>query len=702
MPHTFDQILPSLEALGLWSYWVIGLASMLEAFFATGVFMPGTLFVDAGGILVQQGVIDYFDLVWFVAIGSMLGGELGYWAGVLARRGLNTRWKPENSPGYQKAERLFRRHGGLALVLGRFTGPVSGLVPFAASVAGMERRRFLIWNIVSGFPYALAHVTIGYFLGDVITRIGPIATRLAMLGAVLLLALAVLWWLIIRIERMLPFVLSILRSIMHAVAENPDVKSWAGRHRRIADFVAHRFDASRASGLTATLIGLALAYVLAVWVGSVLDFLMADPIVQADIRLANLIHAFWSPWLARIAAHVTALGDWRVVAVLLLAMQIWLWLRRRPDLMLGLAVSLAGELVTVSLLKRIFDRPRPELAYFVETSGSFPSGHAAISVAFYGMLFFIAFRLGRLGPVMAALLAATMAFTIGLSRLYLIEHYLSDVLNGWLVGAMWLLIGIAAAEWWRESRPTLAADDARSAQVRIGAAVVVAGLLAISGWQVATYQKARNIAPLQIADQTVTDIPGLFVSDRLPGATESIIGTPLEPINVILLADDEATLTAAMQAAGWHVAQKPTLGALTRTGWALLTNTGDDTAPVTPYFWRGRPNDIAYQKPAEDQSVKKRHHVRFWRTNFLTPDGLRLFVGAASFDDGLDWQLLHHIDPDIDAERDTLSADLEAADVVVREVRFQLSGARLGQSVAGDPWFTDGKAVKVELKSAQQ
>lgn len=118
MPHTFDQILPSLEALGLWSYWVIGLASMLEALFATGVFVPGTLFVDAGGILVQQGVIDYFDLVWFVAIGSILGGELGYWAGVLARRGLNTRWKPENSPGYQKAERLFRRHGGLA----RFSG----------------------------------------------------------------------------------------------------------------------------------------------------------------------------------------------------------------------------------------------------------------------------------------------------------------------------------------------------------------------------------------------------------------------------------------------------------------------------------------------------------------------------------------------------------------------------------------------------
>ncbi len=150
MPHTLGQILPSLEALGIWSYWIIGLAAMLEAFFATGVFIPGTLVVDAGGILVQHGALDFFDLAWFVAIGSILGGEIGYWAGIWARRGMNTRWKPENSPSYQRAERLFRRHGGLALVLGRFSGPVAGLVPFAAAVSGMERRRFVIWNIVSG------------------------------------------------------------------------------------------------------------------------------------------------------------------------------------------------------------------------------------------------------------------------------------------------------------------------------------------------------------------------------------------------------------------------------------------------------------------------------------------------------------------------------------------------------------------------
>ena len=84
MSLSLDQILPSLQALGIFGYWLIGLASMLEAFFLTGVVVPGTLIVDAGGILVQRGLLDFLDLAWFVALGSVLGSELSYWTGKLA------------------------------------------------------------------------------------------------------------------------------------------------------------------------------------------------------------------------------------------------------------------------------------------------------------------------------------------------------------------------------------------------------------------------------------------------------------------------------------------------------------------------------------------------------------------------------------------------------------------------------------------
>ncbi len=695
MPHSLDQILPSLQSLGLWSYWIIGASAMLEAFFATGLFVPGILMVAAGGMLVHQGALDYLDLVWFVGIGSFLGCAASYWAGMLARKGLARRRKPISTPQFRRARRLLERRGALALVIGRLLGPISGFIALAAALAGMRRRKFVLWNAASAMAYALLIPLAGYYLGDFLIRFGPLATRVSLFATGVALVLAVLWWLVLRIARMLPFVLSILRSISRAIAENEDVRAWASRHPRMAAFIAHRFDTSRFSGLTTTLLAAAILYVLNIWLQSMFSFIMADAIVQADIRLANLIHAFWTPWLIRLFTHVTALGDVRVVLALLVAMLIWLQWRRRPDLMLGLFVSLIGEASTVALLKRIFQRPRPELAYFVETSGSFPSGHAAVSVALYGMLSYVMWRLGWLKPLKATLLAVTLAFLIGLSRLYLIEHYLSDVLNGWLVGTLWMLIGIAIAQWWHATRPLPAAKAPQHSLLPAGAAVLLIGFAL---WQVADYEKARNIVVAQEHEQTVSDIAELFASGAAPNETESVFGNPLEPINVIVIADDADAVKRAMKRAGWIEALRPTLASLTRAGLAALTNSEDADAPITPYFWQALPNDFAFQKPTSDKSLRKRHHIRFWRTRFRMPDGRQLFVAAASFDDGLDWQLLHHIDPNIDAERDLIVHELTAAGEVKGARMLAISMPRLGQSIAGDPWFTDGKAALMVLK----
>ena len=695
MPHSLDQILPSLASLGLWSYWILGTAALLEAFFITGLFVPGMLVVAAGGILVQQGEIDYFDLAWFVAIGSFFGGEASYWAGVLARKGIERRWNPMQSPQYNRAHQLFARRGGLALVIGRFFGPLAGFVTLAAALSGMPRRRFAIWNAFSGIPYALLVPLAGYLLGDVFTRIGPMTTRVTLFSGAVLLALLVLWWLVMRIGRMLPFLRSILRSIARAVAENEDVREWAGRNPRMTRFLAHRFDRTQFSGLTTTLLAIAISYVLTTWVDSSTSFLSGDAIVQTDVRLANLIHAFWTPWLIIVFTCVSALADLRVMVPMMLVVLTWLWVRKRPDLLLGLSVSVIGNVFTVALLKDFFQRPRPDLAYFVDQSGSFPSGQAAISASFYAMVCFVMWKLKWLGPVRAALLAVTVGFVIGLSGLYLIEHYLSDVINGWLVGALWMLIGIAIAEWWRTSGLKPALETPRGVALP---AVISLVFISIAVWQVADYERTRNVVVTTVVDHSVTNIAQLFASGTASNETESVFGNPLEPINIIILERDDAAVKHAMTQAGWTQALKPTAIALARAGVAALTNSEDANAPVTPYFWQTQPNDIAFQKPTADKSLRKRHHVRFWRTRYMTPAGLRLFVAAASFDDGLDWQLLHHIDPNIDAERDQIVSDLTKAGTLKSTEMLTISKPRLGQSVAGDPWFTDGKAAVLTLK----
>ncbi|EEB84994.1 bifunctional DedA family/phosphatase PAP2 family protein [Roseobacter sp. GAI101] len=502
----FDQILPSLESLGLWSYWIIGLAAMLEAFFVTGVFVPGTLFVDAGGILVQQGAIDYFDLVWFVAIGSILGGEAGYWTGRIARRGLSTRWHLERSEYFQRAVRLFERHGGFALVIGRFLGPVSGLVPLAASVAGMDRRKFVLWNILSGFPYALGHIAFGYFLGEAASSLGPLITRLGLLAIAVLVLLAALWWGVARVIRLMPLAISILASMGRAVINHPDVQGWIQKYPRTSAFITRRFERTSFWGLTATLLLGAALYIFVIWIGTIFDFLMLDPIVLADTHIAQLVDAFWTRGLLKVSAHITSLGDWRVVLPLAIAATAGLLAWRRYDLLLGLGVALVGQLASVTLLKQIFHRPRPDLGYFLETSGSFPSDHAAVSIAFYGFIFFILWRVKILKSLPATTATVTLGFLVGLSQIYLIEHYLTDVINGWLVGALWLVIGIAVAQWRQEYRmarhPDAAPRPARMAAVALMVLLVLGAI-----WQIITYDHARNVTSPSAARSVWTNQP---------------------------------------------------------------------------------------------------------------------------------------------------------------------------------------------------
>lgn len=106
----------------------------------------------------------------------------------------------------------------------------------------------------------------------------------------------------------------------------------------------------------------------------------------------------------------------------------------------GLPVA-AAAVVTVlvkTIVKALVRRPRPEVAWHLvhESGWSFPSGHAITSFAVYGLLFVLC--LEQVGSVrkrwLLCVVSGVLAFAIGLSRIYLGVHYLSDVLAGWSFG----------------------------------------------------------------------------------------------------------------------------------------------------------------------------------------------------------------------------------------------------------------------------
>lgn len=128
--------------------------------------------------------------------------------------------------------------------------------------------------------------------------------------------------------------------------------------------------------------------------------------------------------------------------LLTIAMMIFFYLQREKiaSLYLGLNLILGAGLLN-HFVKQVYQRPRPPLKHLVtETSFSFPSGHAMGSMIFFGSLIFLMPLITnhRLLRSFLKSLCFGMIFLIGLSRIYLGVHYLSDIIGGYLLGLTWL------------------------------------------------------------------------------------------------------------------------------------------------------------------------------------------------------------------------------------------------------------------------
>jgi hypothetical protein len=190
---------------------------------------------------------------------------------------------------------------------------------------------------------------------------------------------------------------------------------------------------------------------------------------------------------------------------------------------------------------------------------------------------------------------------------------------------------------------------------------------------------------------------------NLPMTTVTALGIPGDPLNIGLEGSREDIL-CAMNAAGWSPADPVTLGSSLKIVSSVLLDRPYLDAPVSDLFYEGRREDLAFQKAA-GRSASSRHHVRLWKVLDAGDDGEAVWLGSATYDVGVGFshytaQVTHHIAPDIDAERDLLSADLAAADKV--EAVYETSGVGptlAGRNGGGDRYETDGEIVFSRLAS---
>ena len=177
-------------------------------------------------------------------------------------------------------------------------------------------------------------------------------------------------------------------------------------------------------------------------------------------------------------------------------------------------------------------------------------------------------------------------------------------------------------------------------------------------------------------------------------------GIPGDPINVGAVGS-EADLLCAMHAAQWFPADPVTLRSSVEIVGSVLLDRPYRDAPVSPLYCQGKRQDFAFEKPA-GKSPDRRHHVRFWKVLDRGEEGRAVWLGAATFDRGVgfshkDGRITHHIAPNVDADRERLTADLTAAKVVASIYDVTGIGPTIdGRNGGGDLYYTDGE-IKISV-----
>ncbi len=448
------------EALGKWTYLLVGALAFLETGAFVGFIAPGETAVIVGGLVAGQGQISLFVLiaiVWACAVlGDLtsftLGRRLG--RGWLLRHGERLKITEER---LQTVEGFFDRRGGATILVGRFIGFVRPLAPFLAGAARMPLRRFLPYDVLGAGAWTATFATLGYVFWQSFDQLTTYVSRgLFAFGTVVVVLGGLVWLVQLRRnpER---------RARVWAwLDERSDRPGWryaarvarplwrvVGRPTAWGADLAARFGLAR---LTPGELGLELTTLLALFVvGAFTFFFIGGYAFDAgtpdiDRMAADTAVRLTSDPMVQIAKVVTYLGSLWVIIPVALATTIWAAVKRRWIDAATVVAGVALSIILVQVSKAAYDRARPPDGLVHANYAAYPSGHTAYAVTLVACAtILVRAGTGWAGRFAAVTVACALVAVVGATRVYLRVHHLTDVIGGAALGvAIWALVGTIA------------------------------------------------------------------------------------------------------------------------------------------------------------------------------------------------------------------------------------------------------------------
>lgn len=426
------------NTLGAWTYLLVGVFAFAETGAFVGLVVPGETVMTLGGAVAGQGAIDLYLLIAIAWFAAWAGDSTSFFVGRRLGRGFVLQHGPRVGISHERFERVedyFSRHGGKTIFIGRFISLVRALAPFIAGSSGMRYRDFVPYSILGTGLWSTAHILVGYFFSRSIETAAEYAGKGAFLLGTLIVVVAgsIFLYRHFRVEEN--------RRSAVAWMERHGATRWivvlARRYQPQLRFLWNRVTPGGTFGLEFTSLMATLAVALFVLVAYAVVIGREPGPTPGDETAFEIVGHLHSGFLEWLSKAVSFLGSGAFTLSLTAVCAALLAARRRWA---EFGVLLAGmALISVGFheIKDAVDRPRPPDPLVDSAGSSFPSGHAARSVLYVWLAVTIVLRLRPGMARAAAVVAVGIALTVvvGLSRVYLGVHYLSDVSGGWALGA---------------------------------------------------------------------------------------------------------------------------------------------------------------------------------------------------------------------------------------------------------------------------
>lgn len=384
-----------------WAYGFILFISLCETVPLVGSFVPGQILLLLAGAMVKRGVLGFWELVAFAAIGAILGDLANYGVGkkygeaILVKYGKRVFLMPDR---LEKLKEVLRQYTGRTLMLGRFSSVTRWAAPFLAGSMGISFPKFMAYNVVGGLGWSLALIALGWFSGEGV----EIASR--HLGRYLLVALLLGALIVLMVKWK-----SKGKRVFH-----PDhryvlimnILSLAILSKIIEDMLTGQWVMGWDSGIRARIV----------------EF--RNPAMDSFMQG---VYASFHPWITGIAGAAMALG--------FLAARKWY-------LAWFLATGMGGGIALAEGMRMLMHRGGSGESRLTLTGSAFPDPNAAAATLFFCLTIFL-FKVHIRNRMIRALYVAAnillMLLACG-SGVWLNARWASDVVGGMMLELFWLTL----------------------------------------------------------------------------------------------------------------------------------------------------------------------------------------------------------------------------------------------------------------------